>query len=139
MATIKGLRKAGAPLNNQLTVAHAVYDFAVDGGAATDYNLIEIDGDCVLHRWWAVVETAVASTGSATIGAGYTGTLTAFQSAVAKTTYVQNYVAKPDSVTGDVPVRLTDGAYLTMTIATAPLNAGKIHFFAEIGSSWLGD
>jgi hypothetical protein len=139
MPTAKGLRKFGAPANNQMTVAHAIYDFAADGGAAGTYDLIEIDGDCLLHRWWAVVETAVTSTGSATVGAGYTGATTQFLSAVAKTSFTANSVQKPDSVTGDVPVRLTDGAYLTLTIATAPLSAGKIHVFAELGSSWAGD
>lgn len=134
------MRKCGAPANNQLTVAHAILDFSAGDGLALDnFNMIEIDGDCLLHRWWAVVETAVTSTGSATISAGYTGTTTAFLSSVAKTSFTANSVHKPDSVTGDVPVRLTDGAFLTLSVGTAVLTAGKIHVYAELGSSWLGD
>lgn len=140
MPTAKGHRKFGAPLNNQLTVAHAIFDFSAGDGTATgDYNMIEIDGDCLLHRWWAVVETAVTSTGSATVSAGYTGSTTAFLSTVAKGSFTANSVHKPDSVTGDVPVRLTDGAFLTLSVGTAVLSAGKIHVYAELGSSWLGD
>ncbi len=66
--TIQGLK--GVP-----QLAHAVYDFAKDGGvfgAGNEINLFDLAADTIVHDLWFEVETTVTG-GASTIEVGVTG------------------------------------------------------------------
>jgi hypothetical protein len=138
MPNAKGLRKGGPGFSNESTWVEGVYDFAVDSGATGTYNLVEIGGDCVVTQWYAVVETALTSVGAVTLSAGYTGSLTAFLSSVAKASVTQNAVLIPNA-SGDLPARVTSGAFLTVGLGAAVATAGKITVRAQITKSYAAD
>ena len=138
MPNAKALKKAGPGFSNESVWVEGVYDFAVDGGATGVYNLVEIGGDCVVTEWYAAVENALTSVGSVTLSAGYTGTTTAFLNAVAKGSVTANAVLKRDA-SGDLPVRVTSGAYLTVSLGAAVATAGKITVRAQLARSYAGD
>lgn len=115
---------------NEMSVQRLVYDFAEDGGATADtYRMAEVTGkiyivECVLH-----VITACTSGGSATVSAGAeTADADAFGSGIAVGTLVDDYVVKTAAGQNLVVDGSSSTDYLSLTIATAALTAGKIEF-----------
>lgn len=113
---------------NERQFVKLTYDFSTDGGAIADtVRMAVVNGkilitECILH-----VETACTSGGSATVSAGAeTADADAFGSAIAVATLVDDYAI--DTAAGQSLV-VDSGDYLSLTVATAALTAGKINFY----------
>lgn len=136
--------------NDGMQVHEYVYDFAVDGGAASAIDLsaksgaLPIPAGAVLKHVTAKVLTSVLSLGSATVewgngndADGYSGT------AIAKATLVAGFVSDEGMGAGallwdntndsNISLHIPDataGKFL-MTINVAALTAGKVVFMCE--------
>jgi hypothetical protein len=137
MADVKGIKKIGPGFSNETRWYSAVYDFAVDGGATGNYNIMDIEKDCILLDWYLVVETAFAGS-SMTLDAGDTGQENALLADVAVGSLTQNAVFKMNA-SGDLPKRLTSSEYLTISILDAVATAGKLTVYANIAPSYAAD
>jgi hypothetical protein len=130
-------------------VAHAVYDFAKDGGAfgaGNEINLFDLSANTIVHDFWAEVETAPTSLGLATVEVGVTGGDTdsvLAQAAIAilaidtVTSDVMKGVALWDTAEdSNLRYKVTAATTLSMLIGTAALTAGKIHFYCEYSAGY---
>lgn len=113
-----------------LRVAHAKYDFAVDGGVTgliTPVDADTIPDNAIMVGGTINSPTAVTSDGSATlaIGTAAGSAADAIKDATAKASYSAD--ALLDVVpTFDVPVKMTAAGRITFTIGTADLTAGVV-------------
>jgi hypothetical protein len=136
-------------------LAHAVYDFAKDGGAfgaGNEINLFKLSADSIVHDFWLEVETAPLG-GASTLEVGITGGDTdgiITQSAIAN--FPINLVsgdkfkgvALAELITlgvGDTQYinqkyKVTAETTLSLLIGTAALTAGKIHFYCEFSAGY---
>jgi hypothetical protein len=119
------------------TVASAIYDFDVDGGAVSTIDLdVDLPDNATITRAWYEVLTAPTSAGAATIAfstakaANEIVTATAYNDAVFALGY---HDAIPDGTAANFTTKTTNaaGTQLEMTIGTAALTAGKIRLWAE--------
>jgi hypothetical protein len=116
-----------------LSVARAVYDFTVDGGAIatiTPVETVTLPLGAVLVGGIVFAAVAVTSLGSATVAVGTTAgsSTTALLAATAKASLSLNAVL-PLVPTNAVPVRLTAAGAIDVTVAAAALTAGKLEIF----------
>lgn len=112
-----------------------LYDFDVDGGAIGSITLKDNNGvaqqipaGAIVTNAYISVQTAVTSSGSATVAFGILGNTDAFKAATAKGTLVQDYVV---AAANDLPITDAVPMDVQATIATAALTAGKIRIFVE--------
>lgn len=136
-------------IGNSMHMQKYVYDFAVDGGAQGAIDLSAKDGasplpdNAIVESVVAFVETAVEGTsstlswGNTTDPDGYSGT------AIAEATLVADYVANGydnaaallwDDTNDHMIHFLANDANdkdFSVTIGTADLTAGKVHFFVK--------
>jgi len=120
--------------NPKLMTAHAKYDFAVDGGAASTIvpdNSAIIPDNAVIVRCYSVVTTAMTSDGSATL-ALTTGGVT-LKSATA---YNDGAFDDEDVTEHTIVDKTTSSTGIQFVIATAALTAGVVEVYVEyyIGS-----
>lgn len=112
----------------EFITAKAIYDFAVDGGAATTItpkNNSIIPNNAVIVGGSVNVTTAVLSTGSATVGVGTSAgsSTTAILGATAKASL--SIDARLNAVpVFATPVKLTAAGLITVTVGTEVLTAG---------------
>ncbi|MEO5646130.1 MAG: hypothetical protein ABIQ91_01500, partial [Candidatus Paceibacterota bacterium] len=118
---------------NGLNVAHAIYSFAVDGGAVstiTPVSTAVIPNNAIIVAATINSTTAVTSAGSATVSVG--------TSAGSSTTSILGATAKAslslDALINGVPifatpVKMTAAGNVTFSVATAALTAGVIEAF----------
>lgn len=128
--TANTYRKIDSGYYNEMQTQRLVYDFAEDGGSTSDtYRLAEVTGkiyiaECILH-----VITACTSGGSATVTAGAeTADADAFGASIAVATLVDDYVVKTAAGQNLVVDGSSSTDYLSLSIGTAALTAGKIEF-----------
>lgn len=133
--------------NDGLSVQEYVYDFSVDGGAASAVTLSDKAGydaipiGSIILGVHAKVVTTVTSGGSATVEWGNGGDADGFSgTAIAKATLVANYVVNhsmnaaallwDNTNDNDVPYYVADAASgaFKMIANVAALTAGKIVF-----------
>lgn len=123
--------------NDGVQVTEFIYDFSVDGGAVSFINLSTklnnaLPSGASILRITYYVETAMTSAGSATVAIGDAGSgarylaATAFDDAV----FADEYIAV---IASGIPhqVASANAGKFGVTVATAALTAGKIHFFVE--------
>lgn len=113
-----------------LRVAHAKYDFAVDGGAQgtiAPTNSDTIPDNAILVAVTINSPTAVTSDGSATVAIGTSAgsSTTSIKGATAKASYSADALLNGVPVFA-TPVKLTAAGTITFTIGTADLTAGVI-------------
>ena len=117
----------------KLMTAHAKYDFAVDGGAASTIvpaNSAIIPDNAVIVRCYSVVTTAMTSGGSATL-ALTTGGVT-----LKAATAFDNGAFDDEDVTEHTVVdKTTSSTGIQFVIATAALTAGVVEVFVEYYTS----
>jgi hypothetical protein len=115
--------------NPKLMSAHARYDFAVDGGAASTIvpsNSAIIPDNAVIVRCYSVVTTAMASGGSATLA------LTAGGVTLKAATAFDNGAFDDEDVTEHaVTDKTTSSTGIQFVIATAALTAGVVDVYVE--------
>ena len=115
--------------NPRLMTAHAKYDFAVDGGAASTIvpaNSAIIPDNAVIVRCYSVVTTAMTSGGSATLA------LTAGGVTLKAATAFDNGAFDDEDVTEHtVTDKTTSSTGIQFVIATAALTAGVVDVYVE--------
>lgn len=115
-----------------MLVATGTYDFAVDGGAISTITLKTntlIPAGAIISG--AHIHAATAPVGaSATVAVGTSAgsSTTSILTATAITSLTLNAVIT-GTVTGALPIRLTAAGYITVTIATTALTAGKLKIY----------
>ena len=119
---------------NTLNYQEFVYDFAVYGGAATTHSLGTLPLGAVVLSMRGVVETPIASTGSATVALGTTDVAGAWLATTAKTLMDAQYDVVGQAVTPSlVQCNDADSRNVVMTIGTEVLPPNIYRFFAP----WL--
>jgi len=115
--------------NPKLMTAKAVYDFAVDGGAASTITPAinaTIPKHAVIVRCYTVTLTAMTSGGSATIALAVGGVT------LHGTIAFDNGDFDDEDVTEHAVLdKTTSSGQITNTIATAALTAGKLEIYVE--------
>jgi len=116
-----------------LSLAHAVYDFTVDGGLVgpiVPAETVLLPAGAILLGGVVFVETAVVGTVS-TLAVGTTAgsSASALLAATAEATLGTDDIV-PLVPTNAVPVRLTAAGSINVTVGTAALTAGKVHIYA---------
>jgi len=115
-----------ARIYGDLKQALCVYDFAVDGGAASTIGLgVFIPNNAVFNSFFVKTVTAPTSGGAATISFGYTGDTDAFMIVRAYGDFVLGECLQGVDF-GANPLEASAARQLAITIATAALTAGKI-------------
>lgn len=112
-------------------VAHAIYDFTVDGGAScTPASTALIPANALLLGATINSTVALTAVGSATLGVGTTAgsTTTSILAATAKATLSLDAVLN-GVPTFAVPVKMTAAGSISVLIATGPLTAGQVEIF----------
>lgn len=118
---------------NFLQVAHAIYSFAVDGGAVgaiTPVSTAAIPANAILVGATINSTTAVTSAGSATVAVGTTAgsSATSILGATAKASFTTDALLNGVPVFA-TPVKMTAAGNINITVGTAALTAGIIEIF----------
>ena len=111
-----------------LKVAHALYDYTVDGGAScTPANSDTIPANAVVYGGMVNSIVALGSGGgSATLAIGTTAGSAAnsILTATAQATLSANATVKPTCAT--TPFKMSAAGQISVAVAAGPLNAGKV-------------
>ena len=113
----------------KLMTAHAKYDFAVDGGAASTIvpaNSAIIPDNAVIVRCYSVVTTAMTSGGSATLALTCGGV-----TCKAATAFDNGAFDDEDVTEHTVTDKTTSSTGIQFVIATAALTAGVVEVYVE--------
>lgn len=118
---------------NLLNVAHAIYSFAVDGGAVgaiTPVSTVVIPANAIIVGATVNSTTAVTSAGSATVSVGTTAgsSATSILAATAKASLSVDAIINGVPVFA-TPVKMTAAGSINVTVGTATLTAGIIEVF----------
>lgn len=132
-----------AQLGTQITqhkvqVLKAVYDFSLQGGSSAGaVSLLDADGKAAVLPNKAIIKnvlidvvTALTSGGSATVAIGSGQAANDLKAALAIASYTGRVAGVPVN-TAATAIKLTANRTPTVTIATAPLTAGKLNIFIE--------
>ena len=111
-----------------LKFAKFTYDFSSAGGDISSITLGTLPEKAIVVRGSAEVETAVTSSGSATVALGIVANTDAFLGATAKGSLTLDAVIASSN---DLPLKLGAETPVLATIATAALTAGKINLLVE--------
>jgi hypothetical protein len=118
----------GASFPNEVKVVRVTYDFAVDGGAIKDYDVLEADSDCIVKLLGAHAISAVTSADAVNIDLGKGDGGVEFLSNALKATFAENLV---NTGTG-AAVFLASGEKVVMGVEGFTITAGKIEFIFEV-------
>jgi predicted RecA/RadA family phage recombinase len=126
---LNGFLPGATGVSTGIRVAHALYDFTVDGGAQgaiTPANSDTIPKDAVVHGGVVNSTVAVASAGAATlaIGTAAGSAANSILTATAKATLSQDAVLKPTCAT--TPFKMSAAGKVNVTVAAADLTAGQV-------------
>jgi hypothetical protein len=114
-----------------LGVAHAVYNFATDGGASCTPALnATIPANAILVGATINPTTAVTAAGSATVAIGTTAGSAgnSILAAAAKASLTADALLN-GAVTMAAPVKMSAAGQISVTVATGPLTAGVVEVF----------
>lgn len=118
---------------NNLNVAHAIYSFAVDGGALgviTPVSTVTIPAGAIIVGATINSTTAVTSAGAATVSVGTTAgsSATSILAATGKASFTLDALLNGVPVFA-TPVKMTAAGNVDITVGTATLTAGVIEIF----------
>jgi len=131
---IASLSTGGAPVGvSGLNVAHAIYSFAVDGGATgsiTPVSTASIPANAIIVGGTINSTTAVTSGGAATVAVGTTAgsSTTSILGATGKASFTTDALIN-SAATLAAPVKMSTAGNINITVATAALTAGIIEIF----------
>lgn len=119
--------------NLNMNVAHAIYSFAVDGGAIgaiTPVSTVIIPANAIIVGATINSTTAVTSAGSATVSVGTTAgsSASSILAATAKASLSIDALINGVPVFA-TPVKMTAAGSINVTVGTAVLTAGLIEIF----------
>lgn len=121
----------GAPFENDTDLVRVTYDFAADGGATGDYDVLEADGSCIVELEYLIVETEVDSAGDACVldlGKGDGGT--GYFSDLAEGSLAADAINAPTAENRFI--ELTDGEKIVLGVEGEAATAGKFHMVFRI-------
>jgi predicted RecA/RadA family phage recombinase len=124
---LNGFLPGATGVSTGLRVAHALYDFTVDGGAScTPANSDTIPANAVVHGGVVNSTVAAAADGAATVAIGTAAgsANNSILTATAKAALALDAVLKPTCAT--TPFKMSAAGQISVTIATGPLTAGQI-------------
>lgn len=125
----KKTRSAG--FDNGLEMVRVRYEYPTDGGATGSYDVLEADGELIVHGFLAVVKTAVTGS-SSTIKLGTSGDddalMSAAQAALGANTIHQSPLIEGTPNTRTIPLRLADGEKIIQKIGGAVITAGVVEY-----------
>jgi len=130
MAVLVDKKVVGAPFSNEAQLVRVTYDFAVDGGAIADYDVLEADGDILVEFLVADVKTAVTSADAILFDLGKGAGGGEFWTDVLKGTLILD-AQVPSEVAGAF-VELADGEKIVMGVEAFAATAGKIQFLFRV-------
>lgn len=118
---------------NNMNVAHAIYSFAVDGGAIgaiTPVSTATIPANAIIVGATVNSTTAVTSAGSATLAVGTTAgsSATSILAATAKASLSADALINGVPVFA-TPVKMSAAGSVNVTVGTAVLTAGVVEIF----------
>jgi hypothetical protein len=126
MAVLADKKVVGAPFGNASEIVRVTYDFAVDGGAVADYDVLEADSNILVQLVTADVKTAVTSADAILFDLGKGAGGGEFWTDVVKGTLLLD--AQVVSEVAGAVVELADGEKIVMGIEAFAATAGKITF-----------
>lgn len=128
MAELKAAKTVAPAFRNELCRERVVYDFAVDGGAQGDFDILKAGKAILVNRIVVNVLAAVTGTGTK-LTVGKTGATTASIDATAGD--LANINADTKAIASSSPMKVPANASVTMSITAAAMTAGKLEFIVE--------
>ena len=127
--SLKNKKFVGPSFPNGMEIVRVVYDFAQDGGAIADYDVLEATDACIVRvkHIHALAEVTSADATNIDLGKGDGGA--EFLSNALKASFGTNAVQT--GVAG-AAVRLAAGEKIVMGVEAFALTAGKIEFCFEV-------
>ena len=127
---LNGFLPGATGVSTGVRVAHALYDFAVDGGAScTPANSDTIPANAVVFGGAIHSTVALAAAGAATLAvgtaAGSSGT--SILTATGKATLGLDAVVAPTCAA--TPFKMSAAGKINVTVATGPLTAGQVEIW----------
>jgi len=125
----------GGGFRNKPEIINTVYDFSVDGGTIKSYVMTAAASEDLLVKLVGMrVDTAITSTGAATLTVGNSDTAAAYVTTQGKATFTLNSFITPEACTTGTEgfVKLASGSTLTCAPATEVFSAGKVTFVWEV-------
>ena len=130
MAVLADKKIVGAPFSNVGELVRVEYDFAVDGGAIADYDVLVADGNLIVEYVTIDVETAVLSSDAILFDLGKGAGGTEFQSDLVKGTLLID--AQVIAATPGQLVELADGEKIVMGVEAFAATAGKFSMIFRV-------
>lgn len=128
MSVLVDKKVAGAGFSNEVQLVRVNYDFAVDGGAIADYDVLVADSACVVELSHVVGLAAVTSGGAVTVSLGKGAAGVEFLNAVLKATLGLNSLSFPATKA----VVLAAGEKISLGVAVAAITAGKLEMVFRV-------
>ena len=129
MPALKDVKTVGGGFSNAAELVRVVYDFAKDGGALSDLDVLVADSDCVVSLKHMAVKTAVTSGGALVLdlGKGAGGTEFFSDKAVAALTLNSLHLTSAPAA-----VHLAKDEKVVLGIEGAAATAGKLEMVFEV-------
>ncbi len=127
---LNGFLPGATGVSTGVRVAHALYDFTVDGGAScTPANSDTIPANAVVFGGVINSTVALAAAGAATfaIGTSAGSAGNSILTATAKTSFTLDAVLAPTCAA--TPFKMSAAGKINVTIATGPLTAGQVEIW----------
>jgi len=132
MAILKDKRNIASPFSNEAQLVRVSYDFANDGGAIADYDVLEAKSNCLVELVNIDVKTAVTGGAGAVVDLGKGAGGIEFKSDLAAVTIAVDTQIQADTV-GKI-VELADTEKIVMGVEVGAITAGKVEFLFKVYS-----
>ena len=126
MASVVDKKVISEPFSNEAELVRAVWDYDVDGGAVGSLDLLEAQGNVAVLLKAAVVKDPVLSGGALTLSVGESAGSELINA------WPKANMDGDEHKIGLVPLKLTAGEKVGMSIAVASATRGKIEFIFEV-------
>ncbi len=128
MAVLADAKTVSAPFSNVSELVRVTYDFAVDGGAIADYDVLIADGNLLVKLVNVDVVAAVTSGGAVALDLGKSAGGADWWSDKLKAALTLD-LQVPGSLT---LIELADGEKIVLGVEAETITAGKLTFLFEV-------
>lgn len=128
MAVLANAKTVGSPFPNGSQIVRVTYDFAVDGGAIADYDVLTAEDAIVVKHLYTLSKASVTSSDAVAMDLGKNAGGTEFHSDVLKAALAEDAII---AGAGKV-VELTAGEKIVFGVEAYAITAGKLEFVFEI-------
>jgi hypothetical protein len=128
MAALIDAKTVGAGFPNEGKIVRVTYDFAADGGAIADYDVLTAENDCVVMHLWTMSKASITSSDAVVMDLGKGAGGTEFHSDV-----VKGNLETDESIVGAGKiVELTAGEKIVFGVEAYAITAGKLEFVFQV-------